>query len=79
MSRAMTGACTVEQTKIDYDGLWESRSPFNAYKNVKFGTTGSPHNDLSMRDEAERKYHIRNVVVVVKDVALPRNMINIYI
>jgi len=67
MSRAMTGACTVEQTKIDYDGLWESRSPFNAYKNVKFGTTGSPHNDLSMRDEAERKYHTRNVVVVVKD------------
>ena len=67
MSRSMSGGCTVEQTKIDYDGLWESRSPYNSPKNIKFSTAGSPHDDPSIRDEAERKYHIRNVVVVVKD------------
>ena len=60
MSRMMSSGCTVEESKVDYyDWQWKAR---NGGGTIERFTDYDP----SDHDGPERKYHIRNIVVVVR-------------
>ena len=57
-NRQMLGSCSIEQSKIDYYP--------NQWKEL-FGGTDRKFSELTDHDNDERKAHIRNLIVVVRD------------